>query len=177
MDRAVGRAIAAVRRGLDNLLARAVVSAVESGKIQRLQVKILAEEASDRLEHFETFGLTSHPLAGAEALVFFIGGDRSHAIVGMVTDRRYRPTDLTPGQSCLYDKEGSEVRMAADGTIILKAGTKVRVEAPLLECTGEIKDLCESGGRTMSGMRLIYNGHGHPENDNGGPTDEPNESM
>lgn len=45
--------------------------------------------------------------------------------------------------------------------ITLKSTIKVRLETPLLECTGEIKDRCESDGRSMEEMRNIYNGHNH----------------
>jgi hypothetical protein len=37
----------------------------------------------------------------------------------------------------------------------------VRIDAPLLECTGQIKDLCDSSGATMESMRTTYNGHTH----------------
>lgn len=30
---------------------------------------------------------------------------------------------------------------------------------------------------TMQSIRITYNGHNHPENDNGGPTDAPNQQM
>jgi len=62
-------------------------------------------------------------------------------------------------------------------TLLIKASTKVRIESPQLEATGEIIDLVEGTGRTMSGMRSIYNGHVHPENDNGGPTGQPTQGM
>ena len=47
---------------------------------------------------------------------------------------------------------------------------------PLLECTGEIKDRCNSDGRTMEDMRNIYDGHTHP-GDSGGTTGAPNQVM
>lgn len=39
-----------------------------------------------------------------------------------------------------------------------------------IESTGEIKDKCDSGGLTMSAMRVTYNGHDHKENGSGGGT-------
>jgi phage baseplate assembly protein V len=61
--------------------------------------------------------------------------------------------------------------------VTVAASTKVRFETPLLECTGPIKDNCDSGGVSMADMRQVYNGHNHAENDNGGPTDPPNQIM
>jgi hypothetical protein len=43
---------------------------------------------------------------------------------------------------------------------------------------GDITDQAGSGNtRTVAGMREVYNGHEHPENDNNGPTDPPNQGM
>lgn len=88
--------------------------------------------------------------------------------------------------------------------VVVTASTKVTFATPLVECTGNLLvgggissagiygasggkistpgDI-ESGGevsdstRSMAGDRVIFNGHNHPENDNGGPTDDPNQSM
>ncbi|MCM5471349.1 baseplate assembly protein, partial [Escherichia coli] len=45
------------------------------------------------------------------------------------------------------------------------------------EVTGQVKDLCDSSGTTMSAMRLAYNGHRHRENGQGSNTDKPDKSM
>lgn len=63
-------------------------------------------------------------------------------------------------------------------TATVQAATKVRLETPLLEVTGDIKDKCDSSGKTMSGMRTTYNSHNHNENNTvGGPTNLPNQAM
>ncbi|EPC2323973.1 baseplate assembly protein, partial [Escherichia coli] len=41
----------------------------------------------------------------------------------------------------------------------------------------QVKDLCDSGGTTMSAMRLAYNGHRHRENGQGSNTDKPDKAM
>ena len=45
------------------------------------------------------------------------------------------------------------------------------------EVAGQVKDLCDSGGTTMSAMRLAYNGHRHRENGQGSNTDKPDKAM
>ena len=77
------------------------------------------------------------------------------------------------------------------------ATTKVVMTTPLCELSGNMSvggDLAVAGTGTvvgalasatsvadptgsMQGMRDTYNGHNHPENDSGGPTDPPNQSM
>lgn len=55
--------------------------------------------------------------------------------------------------------------------------TKLRVEAGI-DATGEIKDLCDGTGTTMSSMRTAHNGHNHIENNVlGGPTGGPSLAM
>ncbi|WP_207458660.1 phage baseplate assembly protein V [Azospirillum sp. SYSU D00513] len=184
-NRPFSKLAAPLKRGLDMMLARAVLTAVSSGKMQVVQVNILAGETKDGVEHFEPYGWTSHPLPGAEAVVGFVGGDRSHGMAVVIADRRHRPSDLKPGEVCVHDDLKQEVRLTREGIVIKGAGLpitiedtpKVRMETPLLEVTGEVRDRCDSDGRTMAEMREVYNGHTHPENDGGGPTSSPNQGM
>ena len=63
---------------LTRLLARGtVVLANSASKLQSLQMRLTAGEVIDDMEHFEPYGFTSHPLAGAEGVATFLGGDRS----------------------------------------------------------------------------------------------------
>ncbi len=102
-----------------NAVARAVVQLVDdSTKLQLLQVGALAGETLDAAEHHQPYGFSSVPLAGAEAVVVFPNGDRSHPLVVSVSDRRYRPTDGEPGQVTIYNHNGATVTLTADGDII-----------------------------------------------------------
>nr|WP_277419014.1 phage baseplate assembly protein [Pseudomonas viridiflava] len=67
-----------------------VVLARASSKMQALQMRLTAGEVRGDMEHFEPYGFTSNPLAGAEGIAAFIGGDRSHGLLLVVADRRYR---------------------------------------------------------------------------------------
>lgn len=167
-----------------NMLARGKVSGVKaSTKMQTLQLALLDGEGKDRLEHYEPYGFTSHPFAGAEAAAVFLDGDRSHGLVLVVADRRYRLTGLAQGEMAIFDDLGQKVHLTRAGivvvapTVTVQASTKVRMETPLLEVTGQIKDLCDSTGKTMAGMRAIYNGHSHHENDVHGETNAPSQAM
>lgn len=105
-----------------NMVARAVVQLVDDGtKLQRLQLVVLDGETRSGLERFQEYGLTSVPMAGAEAVVVFVGGRRDHGLVVGVDDRRYRPTGLAPGEVALYHKDGAQVLLKADGSIEVTA--------------------------------------------------------
>lgn len=173
----IARMMAPLARSVGNMLARGTLAmANAAAKMQTLQVRILSGEAKDSVEHFEPYGYTSNPHPGAEALLQFFGGDRSHGVAFMVSDRRYRLTGLESGEVALYDDLGTKIVLKRGNIIEITASSKVRMITPLLEVTGEINDLCDTTGKSMSGMRATYNAHTHP-GDSGGTTGTPNQGM
>lgn len=188
--RTLSRLLDPLVRRVRNSAARAVLRLVDDAKkMQTLQIDLLADETADNIERFQNYGITSHPFAGAEAAVLFLGGDRSHGIAVAVDDRRYR-IEVAEGEVAIYDDQGQKVHLMRDRIDVISpteirataplvtviASTKIRAETPLFECTGEIKDLCDSSGSTMSAMRSTYNGHTHT-GDSGGTTSEPGSLM
>lgn len=166
-----------------NVISRCTVALANSvSKMQALQVRMLAGEVKDSVEHLEPYGYTSHPHAGAEGVAVFPGGDRSHGVVIVVADRRYRMQGLKPGEVALHDDLGQCVHLTREGIVIKGAGLpvvitdlpKLRVEAPI-ECTHDITDNVDDGGASMAAMRGVYNNHDHPET--GGTTRKPNQGM
>jgi phage gp45-like len=105
-----------------NTAARAVVQLVNDATgLQLLQIGVLAGETLDDAEHHQPYGFSSVPLAGAEAVVVFPNGDRSHPLVTAVSDRRYRPTGGDPGQVTIHNHvTGCRVIMMANGSIELQ---------------------------------------------------------
>jgi phage gp45-like len=179
-------------------MVRVIIKSVVEGVIKRFSATgRVGEDFTDR-EYFQHYGYTSRPKPGAEGVID--DSVRNHIIMVASDDRRYRIA-IEEGEVALYDDQGQVVKLkrgkevhiygcdklTADVGVETKitcplvrivAATKVRLETPLLEVTGEIRDRCDSSGRTMSDMRGIYNGHTHPENNvNGGSTNAPNQGM
>lgn len=126
-------------RRISNLISRGVVLAVSSvGKMQRLQLGLLARETKDRVEHFEPFGFTSAPLPGAEHVTVFLDGDRSHGITIVVADRRYRVTALEGGEAAMHDAFGNKVHLKKDGTLAIVSSLKVEITSPLVTMSGDL---------------------------------------
>jgi len=175
-----------IERSITNLLARAVVTGLNAAsKCQMLQVELMPGEPKENMEHLEPYGFTSAPQTGAEGFALFPDGDRSHGVILMVSDRRYRIKGLAAGEVSLYDDQGQSVTITRAGIVIDGAGkiitfknaTKARFEMAI-ESTGDIKDNCDNSGKTMAQTRMTYNGHTHQENgDGGGTTDQPNQQM
>lgn len=114
-------------RNVVNLLCRGTVTlANATGNLQTLQLALLADENKDDVEHFEPYGFTSNPLPGAEVLAAFVEGDRSHGIVVVAADRRYRVVGLTPGDVALYNDQGVEIKLSGN-TVSVSGATAVTV--------------------------------------------------
>ncbi len=174
---------------------RGIIISVWEGVIKRFSASGRSEETFSNREYFQHYGYTSRPLPGAEAIIIQEG---NHVIMVASDDRRYRIA-LQEGEVALYDNQGQVIKLMAGKEahiygcdkltadvaveakitcplVRLVASGKVRVEAPLLEVTGEIKDRCDSVGKSMSEMRTTYNTHTHP-GDSGGTTGVPNQGM
>lgn len=134
------KVMAPLARRLGNMVARGAVSAVNSAtKMQSLQLRLMADEAKDNVEHFEPFGFTSKPLAGAEHVTVFMDGDRSHGITLVVADRRYRITGLQDGEAALHDAYGNKAHFKKDGTLDVVASAKVQITSPLVTMSGNLQ--------------------------------------
>jgi phage baseplate assembly protein V len=147
-----------------NMLARGTVVLVDAlKKMQSLQMRLTAGELKDNAEHFEPYGYTSNPLAGAEVLTAFIGGDRSHAVVLVASDRRYRIQELKPGEVAIYTDEGDKIHLkrgriidVETETLNIKASVAVNFETPSITQTGQI---VSQGDQVAGGISQI--GHVH----------------
>lgn len=115
----LSRQLAPFVRRLSNMLARGTVALVNSAtKMQGLQIRLLAGEVKDAVEHFEPYGYTSNPNPGAEGVALFLDGDRSHGIVVVVADRRYRMTGLETGEVAIHDDQSQCVYLKRDGILM-----------------------------------------------------------
>jgi len=128
-----------MRNRILNLVGRAVIKAVNDSKgLQRLQLMVNAEEVLDDIERVQEYGFASNPKVGAEGVVLFLGGDKSHGIVIATDDRRYR-MKVSSGKVALYDDEGQYVYIKTGGVIEAKANTKVLATCPLFETSSNAK--------------------------------------
>lgn len=153
---------------------RAVAARNKHGKLIGVDMQGLAGETVSG-ELFQHYGFTSAPLAGAEYIAIPVGGNSKHTVVVASEDGRYRVT-LKDGEVALYSDEGDYVHLkrgrvveVVTETLLVKAGTKVRFETPLIEATGEVQaeGNIQSAAevidhtRSMQAGRDIYNGHQH----------------
>ena len=124
-----------LRRRVMLMVGRAVLTVVDdSTGLQTVQVEALRGEVIDGAERMQMYGITSHPLKGADVLVLSVGGVRQHPVV-LIDDRRHRVTDLEEGEVCLYshlDEDGNlhRILLNKDRGIELRCGNSSIVMTP-----------------------------------------------
>src|SRR5262245_24583072 len=90
--------------------------------MQEVEIDLLAGEYMTQVERFQQYGFTAvaNPPKKeddkkiAEMLVTFIGGNRDHAIVMAIDDRRHRLIKLKDGEVAIYDDQGQKVYVKRD---------------------------------------------------------------
>lgn len=131
-----------------NLVARGVVDRSDaSQKMQLLDISLENGHKPTKVEHWERYGITYRPHDGAEVLALAVGGNRDHLVVVDVADRRYRPTDLKPGELMVHDHQGQSVLIGSNG-ITIATGKTLFIKANI-EIEG---DITQQGSITSSGV-------------------------
>jgi phage baseplate assembly protein V len=165
------------------MIGRAIINFADDTKSrQKVQFNALLNETKESVERVQNYGFTSHPLAGAEGVFVCVGGNRDHALMIAADDPRHRMHGLQEGEVALYTDEGDYIILKRGRiieiyteTLKINATTKIEINSPLLECSGDITDQKDSGGQSMAAMRGIYNTHTHTETDT--TTQPPNQEM
>lgn len=161
---------------LRGLLARGVVESVDDSPMMRtVQAEFLPGDVREGLEHFEPYGFTSRVKKGAEAIGAFFNGDRSHGVVLVTADRRFR-LHVEEGEVAVFDDQGQKVVLKRDGILVetpknltatvggnavatvkgtttLKSGA-VTIDAPSVHITGTLSvdgHIKGTGGLAVSG--------------------------
>lgn len=128
-----------VRRRVMGVVGRAIVLAVDDAKkMQELQLLVDVGVKRSEVEHFQNYGFTSKPKAGAEAVVVNVGGNADHPIAIAVDDRRYRVKELEDGEVCVYDQSGTRILLKANGNVSIAPSNGVVELGGDLEVDGSI---------------------------------------
>jgi phage baseplate assembly protein V len=149
----------------------------DDGGVQRQQVQMAGVETGDNRARVAEFGFSSMPPPGSDAVVVFLAGDRTAGVVIATNHQESRPRGLKVGETIVYSVDGKCVYFSDDGIVVdakgqsvtvqnasvatIQATTKIVADTPLLQCTGDIQDNCETNSRTMKQMRDVYNTHDH----------------
>lgn len=159
-----------------SILGRGVLSASkEETKLRSIDAEYLPGEILEGLEHFEPYGFGSRAFKGSEVLSVFFNGDRSHGIVLVTADRRYR-LKLEEGEVAVFDDQGQKIHLKRDGILVstpknltatvggnfdvtVTGTSKIKtqsltIDSPDTTCTGNLtvqKLITGTGGMEISG--------------------------
>lgn len=173
-------------------ITRAVLKLVnDKTGIQTAQISLFQNETKSNIERMQEYGFSSVPLPDCEGVAVFVGGTRDHGVIVATDDSRYRIKNQSPGEVAIYTDEGSSIKLKrgkiieinGDDVIInannftVNAANHATFETPELKSSNDIRDNYSTNSSTIASDRVIYNTHTHDENDNGGPTDTPNNQM
>lgn len=156
---------------LNNVLCRGILTSVTPGK-RTAKVSLLNDETYDDIEFVQDWGFISYPPTdgSTELLVSFIRGQRDQGSVTRSFNRKFPPTNLTlaEGEAALYNKvTGTYVHLKADGKVIVKSATEVKIDTPLVTLTGNLSvagnilDNSATNSHNVAAMRAIFNAHVH----------------
>jgi phage baseplate assembly protein V len=131
-----------MRGRVDAMVARAVLSRVNDAlKTQRLQLTILDDETVDDVEHFQPYGLSFVPPAGAECIALAISGARSHTVAICAQHPEERPKSKPPRTGGLYTSGQWRVFIDADGVVHLGAEAGAEFVALAAKVLTELNDI------------------------------------
>jgi phage baseplate assembly protein V len=146
----LNRAIAPIVGRIRLMVGRGIIRLADDARqVQEVQVELLDQESHDGVERFQHYGFTSNPHDGAEAILVFPGGVRSHGIVIACEDRRYRLKNLEAGEAALYDDLGNLVKLGRD-RIEIEAVTEIKVSSPKAIIESDDIHLGAEGGEKVA---------------------------
>lgn len=133
------RAIQPLKDRVLLMVGRALLTAINDSKdIQQVQLSALAGESMDKVERFQEFGFSSNPPKGSEAIFVSLGGNRENMVIIATEHRTLRFKDLASGEMAIYTDDGTFFHLKKNGQVLLKTATKVTVDAPDTEFTGNV---------------------------------------
>jgi phage baseplate assembly protein V len=149
----------------------------DTGPVQLIQAQVGYLELHDKLPAVQHYGFVSNPPVGTDVILHFTGGDRSNGVVAGTNSNKLRIRNLNSGETVIHDDLGRQIYLSAAGvrvlaqaspvtienatTITATATVKMRVVSPLLECTGDVIDNCDTQTETLASGRTLRNSHTH----------------
>lgn len=151
-----------------NMLAKAVIRMItDSGGRQTAQVEVTKGELISGMERMQNYGMSSYPPpGGTDCLIAFLGGNREQGMIVVAENRTFRFKNLQEGEVAIFDDLGNVVHLMRD-QVLVKAVTKARVEAPIVEVQAETSATITAGassiettpaGVAITSPRLTHNG-------------------
>lgn len=141
-------------------ISRTIVEQVDDTKLmQQHNISGYAGEKQAQIEHVHPYGFSSvvqppsggsngSQRLGAEGFMGFMGGGRSHGVVFMAGDRRFRLYKLQNGEVALHDDQGQQLHIRRDG-IWGSVPQSKKIQLQIMDDDKLPQDSGGSGGQKM----------------------------
>lgn len=144
------------RRVLLSLGRGRITLADDSGSVQTVQAQISASEVYDNTPRVAEYGFTSLPPSGSDAVLVFIGGDRSNGVVVGTNHQASRLKNLQTGEVAIFDDQGQSVWIKRGGIVIEGAGKPITINGNV-QINGAVT---ATGEGTFDGHSVGHHTHG-----------------
>lgn len=137
---------------LAGVVFRAIIDSVDdSSGIQVLKITGVDGDDHEGIERLQSYGFTSVPPSGSEAIVVCQGGNRANMVVVVADSRGSRKTGLASG----------EVAMYSDGSyVLLKSGSEIEAEfGKFLLGVGASDPVARKSD--LQSLASVFNAHSH----------------
>lgn len=162
------------RRNLMNNGRCVILATDDSGGVHKVQVRPTPREIIDDVPVVQIYGFSGHAPVGSEAHMMCTRGDRSSSVVIATNNADARFRNLAQGEVAIYTDEGDYVRLSRGRIVEIKCGTKVHIDCPLVEITGDLHVQGEVIRGYGTGDQVTLGQHKHTQPpDGGGDGEEP----
>jgi len=145
----------------DSGVTRGKVVAAKMGPRTLLQITGLDGVSQQTVELLLPHGMTANPKPGSDVVLLEVLGTSDHVVALGGDLAGNAVASLQPGEFGFSD--GTNMILFQGGIIKVIAPTKIRIETPRLECTGDIVDHCDGEFHTLG---LHTHDHGDPPDPN-----------
>jgi phage gp45-like len=135
----------------------------DTGPVHRVQVRGFPNETIDAMPVLQIYGLASHAMAGTDVMAMFASGDRSNGVIVATGNQQYRLRNLAAGEVALYTDEGDKVVLSRGRIVAVTCGTKVHIDCPLVEMTGDLHVTGEVVRGFGTGDQVTLGQHRHTQ--------------
>jgi phage gp45-like len=146
-----------------NLLRRARVRGLAEGKVQTGRTEALENDARDKVERWQDYGFSGHPVDG-EGLVINAGG---HTIMLRVDRLGDRP-QLDRYEVSVWHKDGHRITLKAGRLVqvdcdelVINAASSVQINSPTVQASGELLAVQIAAGTSLQVAGSELHGHTH----------------
>ncbi len=115
---------------INNIVSKCTINKIyDKSKTQTMQIELYTDEVREKVEHWQSYGFSSHVPKESEGICLFLGGERDRGIIIATEDKNSRINNLEEGEACIYTKERDKIH--------LKKGNLIEIETKNIQINAD----------------------------------------